>query len=113
MVAAGIAKKEELLYVRDREDPIALARTSPALLLIQRIRDEAHRFAVTFHRSRRSKGAIASQLVNVTPTDPVTFTIVGAFLLLVGLAHVAVLLAGRSPDPYPSRRSSTLTGTRR
>src|SRR5580704_8072543 len=54
LVAVGIAKKEELLYVRDREDPIALAANDPALLLVQRIRDEAHRFAVTFHRRSRT-----------------------------------------------------------
>ena len=52
LVAVGIAKKEELLYTREHEDPIALAAHDPALLLIQRIRDEAHRFAVTFHRQR-------------------------------------------------------------
>src|SRR5437667_9088641 len=50
LVAVGIAKKEELLYTRDRMDPIALAPGDPALLLVERIRDEAHRFAVTFHR---------------------------------------------------------------
>ena len=52
LVAVGIAKKEELLFTRDREEPIALAPNDPALLLLQRIRDEAHRFAVTFHRQR-------------------------------------------------------------
>src|SRR4030095_1485550 len=50
LVAVGIAKKEELLFTRDRDDAIALAANDPALLLLQRIRDEAHRFAVTFHR---------------------------------------------------------------
>src|SRR5262249_22865955 len=44
LVAVGIAKKEELLFTRDRDLPIALADTDPALLLVQRIRDEAHRF---------------------------------------------------------------------
>ncbi|HEX6324794.1 MAG TPA: excinuclease ABC subunit UvrC [Vicinamibacterales bacterium] len=70
LVAAGIAKKEELLYVRDREDPIALARTSPALLLIQRIRDEAHRFAVTFHRARRAKRDLTSDLERIPGIGP-------------------------------------------
>ena len=70
LVAAGIAKKEELLYVRDREDPIALPRTSPALLLIQRIRDEAHRFAVTFHRARRAKRDLTSDLEQVPGIGP-------------------------------------------
>ena len=62
LVAVGIAKKEELLFTRDRDDPIALTTESPALLLIQRIRDEAHRFAVTFHRLSRTKRDLRSEL---------------------------------------------------
>jgi len=62
LVAAGIAKKEELLFTRDHEEPIALAADSPALLLIQRIRDEAHRFAITFHRASRAKRDLRSDL---------------------------------------------------
>jgi excinuclease ABC subunit C len=65
LVAVGIAKKEELLYTRDREDAIALATTDPALLLIQRIRDEAHRFAVTFHRRARTIRDLRSELDHV------------------------------------------------
>src|SRR5229473_1631616 len=53
---ASIAKKEEILYVLSQEDePIVLERHSPVLHLIQQIRDETHRFAVTFHRQRRGK----------------------------------------------------------
>jgi excinuclease ABC subunit C len=53
---ASIAKKEEILYVLGQEDePIILERHSPVLHLIQQIRDETHRFAVTFHRQRRGK----------------------------------------------------------
>jgi len=62
LVAVGIAKKEELLFTRDREDAIALPAESLALLLIQRIRDEAHRFAVTFHRLSRKKRDMRSEL---------------------------------------------------
>jgi excinuclease ABC subunit C len=62
LVAVGIAKKEELLFTRDREEPVALAENDPALLLIQRIRDEAHRFAVTFHRKARSMRDLRSEL---------------------------------------------------
>ena len=62
LVAVGIAKKEELLFARDREDAIALREDSPALLLIRRIRDEAHRFAVTFHRASRTKRDLRSEL---------------------------------------------------
>jgi excinuclease ABC subunit C len=62
LVAVGIAKKEELLFTRDRQDPLVLPDNDPALLLIQRIRDEAHRFAVTFHRKRRSMRDLRSEL---------------------------------------------------
>src|SRR5262245_21914692 len=62
LVAVGIAKKEELLFTRDRQEPLVLAESDPALLLIQRIRDEAHRFAVTFHRKARSMRDLRSEL---------------------------------------------------
>ncbi|PYQ77889.1 MAG: hypothetical protein DMG01_13295 [Acidobacteria bacterium] len=70
LVAIGIAKKEELLFTRDRDDAIALAPTDPALLLIQRIRDEAHRFAVTFHRRARTMRDLRSELDHVTGIGP-------------------------------------------
>jgi excinuclease ABC subunit C len=70
LVAVGIAKKEELLFTRDREDAIALAPESPALLLIQRIRDEAHRFAVTFHRLSRTKRDLRSELDLIAGIGP-------------------------------------------
>jgi excinuclease ABC subunit C len=62
LVAVGIAKKEELLFTRERDEPIALREDSPALLLLRRIRDEAHRFAVTFHRASRAKRDLRSDL---------------------------------------------------
>ena len=65
LVAVGIAKKEELLFTRDREDALALAVNDPGLLLIQRIRDEAHRFAVTFHRRARTMRDLRSELDDV------------------------------------------------
>jgi len=70
LVAVGIAKKEELLFTRDREDPIGLPPESPALLLIQRIRDEAHRFAVTFHRLSRTKRDLRSELDAIAGIGP-------------------------------------------
>ena len=69
-IAVGIAKKEELLFTRDHENAIALPRESPALLLITRIRDEAHRFAVTFHRERRAKRSLRSDLDVITGIGP-------------------------------------------
>jgi len=60
---ASIAKKEEILYVYGQEsEPVILERHSPVLHLIQQIRDETHRFAVTFHRLRRGKRQTRSQL---------------------------------------------------
>ena len=70
LVAVGIAKKEELLFTRDRQEPIALPENDPALLLIQRIRDEAHRFAVTFHRKARRMRDLRSELDQVPGIGP-------------------------------------------
>ena len=63
---ASIAKKEEILYLLGREgEPIALDHHSPVLHLIQQIRDETHRFAVTFHRQRRSSRRIRTSLTEI------------------------------------------------
>jgi len=70
LVAVGIAKREELLFTRDREQPIALAEHDRALLLLQQIRDEAHRFAVTFHRKARSMRDLHSALDDVPGVGP-------------------------------------------
>ena len=60
---ASIAKREEIIYVYGQEDePVVLDRFSPILHLIQSIRDEAHRFAVTFHRSLRNTRQLTSEL---------------------------------------------------
>jgi excinuclease ABC subunit C len=60
---ASIAKREEIVYVLGQEnEPIVLDRFSPILHLIQTIRDEAHRFAVTFHRTRRNARTLTSEL---------------------------------------------------
>jgi excinuclease ABC subunit C len=70
LVAVGIAKKEELLFTRDQVDGIALSKESPALLLIQRIRDEAHRFAVTFHRQSRTRRDLRSEIDEIAGIGP-------------------------------------------
>jgi len=70
---ASIAKKEEILYVLGREDePIVLDRHSPVLHLIQQIRDETHRFAVTFHRQRRGKRQTETALNEIPGVGPKT-----------------------------------------
>jgi len=70
LVAVGIAKKEELLFTRHQADPLALAAHDPALLLLQRVRDEAHRFAVTFHRKARTMRDLRSELDTVSGIGP-------------------------------------------
>src|SRR5713226_7062584 len=63
---ASIAKKEEVIYVLGQEDePIVLERHSPILHLVQQIRDETHRFAIGFHRQRRTKRQLHSALVDI------------------------------------------------
>nr|MBA2356046.1 excinuclease ABC subunit UvrC [Acidobacteriota bacterium] len=62
LVAIGLAKQEELVFTRDRDDPIGFADGTPPLRLLQRIRDEAHRFAVTFHRTARTNRDLRSEL---------------------------------------------------
>lgn len=63
---ASIAKREEIIYVHGQEDePVILDRHSPVLHLVQMIRDESHRFAVTFHRKRREIRDRASELLEI------------------------------------------------
>ena len=67
---AGLAKQNEELFVQDLAEPIVLERTSQALYLVQRIRDEAHRFAIQYHRKVRSKTGMASALDSVPGVGP-------------------------------------------
>ena len=66
----ALAKREELLYRPGSSTPIALERGSESLYLVQRLRDEAHRFAITFHRSKRGKSMVASSLEGVEGLGP-------------------------------------------
>lgn len=61
----GLAKRLEEIYLPNRNQPIILDKHDPALHLLQRVRDEAHRFAITYHRSTRDKALIHSDLLNV------------------------------------------------
>ncbi|CCO07576.1 excinuclease ABC subunit UvrC [Desulforamulus hydrothermalis] len=69
--AFGLAKEEELLFAPDRPEAIRLPRESRALQLLQRLRDEAHRFAVTYHRQLRSKRNLKSILDEIEGIGPV------------------------------------------
>jgi excinuclease ABC subunit C len=67
---AGIAKRLDEVYVPGAPEPIQIPHGSPALRLLQRIRDEAHRFAVTYHRKLRDSGSMASRLEGVRGIGP-------------------------------------------
>lgn len=67
---ASLAKEFEELYVPDNPEPIILDRRSPALYMVQRLRDEAHRFAISFHRDKRSAGAYQSQMDSIPGIGP-------------------------------------------
>jgi len=79
MVTAGIAerplislaKREEEIFIWGREDPLRLSRRSPGLRLLQQARDEAHRFAVTYNRKRRTMRTVTSELLKVPGIGPV------------------------------------------
>jgi excinuclease ABC subunit C len=68
--AVGLAKRLEEIYFPGRPDPLRIARGSEALFVLQHLRDEAHRFAVTYHRQKRSKRAIGSALDDVPGIGP-------------------------------------------
>ncbi|HEY7897005.1 MAG TPA: excinuclease ABC subunit UvrC [Gemmatimonadaceae bacterium] len=67
----SLAKRDEEIFVWGHADPLRLSRRSPALRLLQRIRDEAHRFAVTFNRKRRSMRTVTSALLSIPGVGPV------------------------------------------
>src|SRR5699024_4521871 len=68
----GLAKRLEEVFVPGRSDPYMIAKTSSALKLIQQVRDEAHRFAITFHRQKRSKRTVKTELTDIEGVGPKT-----------------------------------------
>jgi excinuclease ABC subunit C len=67
---AGLAKQNEELYLPNRTEPVILPRKSQGLFLLQRVRDEAHRFAITSHRKQRTKTGLASRLDAIPGVGP-------------------------------------------
>jgi excinuclease ABC subunit C len=66
----ALAKREELLYRPGTSEPVVLERGSESLYLVQRVRDEAHRFAISFHRSKRGKSMVATTLQGIEGLGP-------------------------------------------
>jgi excinuclease ABC subunit C len=83
----GLAKREEEIWLPDRPEPVRLARNDPALKLIQRLRDEAHRFAIKRHRGRRGKRMRETSLTDIAGVGPTKARILlKRFGSLAGLA---------------------------
>ncbi len=87
----GLAKQREEVFAPERPDPLVLEHNSPALFLLQRIRDEAHRFAITHHRKVRSKKALTSPLDSVEGIGPARKkALIKAFGSLQGIRDASV-----------------------
>ena len=69
---ASLAKKEELVFRPGSSEPLRIPKTSPVLQLLQRIRDEAHRFAITYHRNLRAKRTLQTELTQIPGIGPLT-----------------------------------------
>jgi excinuclease ABC subunit C len=89
---ASLAKREEEVYLPGRSEPMRLPRNHRALRLLQRMRDEAHRFAHRFNRSRRQKKALSSELTEIPGIGPVRRK------ALLGRFGSVRALRGASPD---------------
>ncbi|MDQ7006729.1 MAG: excinuclease ABC subunit UvrC [Acidobacteriota bacterium] len=72
LAAAGLAKREEEIFLPDQAAPLLLDRAEPALRLLQQVRDEAHRFALHHHRKARRRSRLKSELTEVPGVGPVT-----------------------------------------
>ena len=70
LAVVGLAKEREEIFLPGREDPVLLPTTSPALYMMQRLRDEAHRFAITYHRALRAKAATHSAFDDLPGVGP-------------------------------------------
>jgi excinuclease ABC subunit C len=90
---AALAKKEELVFRPGSSEPLRIPKTSPVLQLLQRIRDEAHRFAITYHRALRAKRTLQTELTEIPGVGPLT-----ARKLLQAFGSVQALRAAPEAD---------------
>jgi excinuclease ABC subunit C len=102
IAVASLAKRFEEVYVPDQADPIRIARDSEALFLLQQVRDEAHRFAITYHRKLRERSATKSVLDDVPGLGPTRRTRLlrafGSVKRLRELEEADLLALGWLPD---------------
>jgi excinuclease ABC subunit C len=94
----GLAKRLEEVWVPGEEYPVILPRTSEALYLLQRVRDEAHRFAITFHRQKRSKAMVESELAEIPGLGPARRkALLARFTSLKGIREASLEEIGAVP----------------
>ena len=102
---ASIAKREEVIYVHGQEDePVVLDRRSPVLHVIQKIRDESHRFAITYHRKRREMRDRTSELDAIPGVGPTTRQ---RLLMHFGSVRALRQAAEKNPDALARRRKQS------
>jgi excinuclease ABC subunit C len=100
--AIGLAKRLEEVYFPDRPDPLMIPRGSEALFVLQHIRDEAHRFAITYHRQKRAKRALASPLDEIPGVGPTRKrALLKRFGSLARLRDADVAAIGETPGIGP------------
>jgi excinuclease ABC subunit C len=102
--AAGLAKRQEEIWVPDRPAPIRLSRKDPALQLVQRLRDEAHRFAISRHRGRRTRRMRESSLTDIPGIGPTRARrLLSRFGSLSGLASADPKSIEKAVGPVAAR----------
>ena len=109
---ASIAKKEEELFTPDSSDPIRLPRNAPSLFVLQQVRDEAHRFAITYHRKTRGRTSLKSALDLVPGVGPSRKrALMRRFGSVKAIREASELELASTPrhDPTPSRQSQRLS----
>jgi excinuclease ABC subunit C len=112
---ASIAKQEEVLFVFGREnEPVILDRHSPALHLIQHVRDEAHRFAITFHRARRQGRELTSELLKIPGVgEKTTKKLLSHFGSLEALKNLSCEELAQVVRPIQAKRVREFLSSRR
>ena len=105
---AGLAKREEELWTVGRPEPVRLSRKDPALQLLQRIRDEAHRFAISKHRSRRARRMRETSLTDIPGIGPLKARrLLKEFGSLAGLAAAETTRIAEVVGPSSARAVRT------
>jgi excinuclease ABC subunit C len=107
----GLAKRLEEVWLPGQEDPVILPRTSEGLYLLQRIRDEAHRFAIAHHRQRRSKSMTASTLDSVPGLGAVRRKALLRHFGSLKRLRAAQALGGRPGEPSRAAPAGVNTAT--